>query len=136
LLTDRANLRGDPHMSELQTEAPATITLPPQATTAHPRPVVLIADANPASRLRRARQLEARGFEVAFARTSFEAIVKASCHLPDYIVVDESLGEEDIVSVTTMLLATCPATSHIPVVRLGPGRRLPTRMHSSLVRHR
>ncbi len=122
-------------MSELQTETAVTITLSPDETPAHSSPLVLIADANPASRLRRGRQLETRGFYLAFARTGFEAIVKASCLLPDFIVVDESLGEDEV-SCTTELLATCPSTAHIPVVRLGPGRRLPTRMLSSVVRHR
>ena len=98
-------------------------------------PRVLVADANAASRVRRARQLEGRGFTVAFARTGFEAIVKASCHLPDFIVVDESLGDDEVEN-TMHLLTACPATAHIPVVRLGPGRRLPTRMLSSVVRHR
>jgi CheY-like chemotaxis protein len=87
-------------------------------------PLVLIADANRASRARRARQLEARGYRVCVARTPFETIVKASCHLPDMILVDGSLGEGDIES-TTALLSTCPATAHIPIVRLTPGRRLP-----------
>lgn len=121
-------------MSELQTETPVSITLPPRATAAS-SPLVLIADADPVSRLRRLRQLETRGFRVSLARTGFEAIVKASCHLPDVILVDESLGDDNVAG-TTELLATCPATSHIPVVRLGPGRRLPTRMLSTVVRHR
>ena len=87
-------------------------------------PLVLVADANRASRTRRARQLEGRGYRVCVARTPFEAIVKASCHLPDVILVDPSLGEGDIESTTT-LLSTCPATAHIPVLKLTPGRRLP-----------
>ena len=87
-------------------------------------PLVLVADANRASRARRARQLEGRGYRVCVARTPFEAIVKASCHLPDVILVDPSLGEGDIESTTT-LLSTCPATAHIPVLKLTPGRRLP-----------
>ena len=77
----------------------------------------------------------ARACRVAVARTGFEAIVKASCQLPSFILMDESLGDDDV-SDTTTLLATCPATAHIPVVRLGPGRRLPVRMLSSVVRHR
>lgn len=89
-----------------------------------PLPLVLVADANRASRTRRARQLEERGYRVYVARTLFETIVKASCHLPDVILVDRSLGEGDIESTTT-LLSTCPATAHIPIVRLAPGRRLP-----------
>ena len=89
-------------------------------------PLVLIADADAESRERRAAQLEHRGFRVALSRTPFETIVKASCHLPDLILLDTSLGEEGT-SETTELLSTCPATAHIPIVRLR-GRRLPSRV--------
>ena len=89
-------------------------------------PLVLVADADPESRSRRMRQLQARGFRVAVARTSFEAIVKASCHMPDLIVVDASLA--DGADETSDLLSTCPATAHIPIVRLRGGRRLPSRL--------
>ncbi len=116
-------------MSELQTE-----TLVDRVSDADASPVavplVLVADANRVSRSRRARQLEARGYRVCVARTPFEAIVKASCHLPDVILVDASLGEGDIES-TTALLSTCPATAHIPVLRLAPGRRLPVVLQRS-----
>lgn len=116
-------------MSEVHTE-----TLVERASHAEASsiavPLVLIADANRASRARRARQLEARGYRVCVARTPFETIVKASCHLPDMILVDRSLGEGDIENTTT-LLSTCPATAHIPVVRLTPGRRLPILMQRS-----
>jgi CheY-like chemotaxis protein len=113
-------------MSEVHTQ-----TLGERVNRAEPSPVavplVLVADANRVSRTRRARQLEARGYRVFVARTPFEAIVKASCHLPDFILVDASLGEGDIED-TTALLSTCPATAHIPVVRLAPRRRLPVLM--------
>ena len=89
-------------------------------------PLVLIADANGRSRVRRAHQLEDRGFRVAVARTGFETIVKASCHLPDIILVG-SLGDQ-AVEETTELLSTCPATAHIPIVRLEYGGRLPRRL--------
>jgi PleD family two-component response regulator len=135
LLTDAANVDLGGDMSELQTDSSVTLTLSPLESSELAVPLVLIADANPVSRMRRSRQLETRGFRVAVARTSFEAIVKASCHLPSFILMDESLGDEDVTDTTT-LLATCPATSHIPIVRLGPGRRLPVRMLSSVVRHR
>jgi PleD family two-component response regulator len=135
LLTDAANVALSGDMSELQTDSSVTLTLSPLESSELAVPLVLIADANPVSRMRRSRQLETRGFRVAVARTSFEAIVKASCHLPSFILMDESLGDEDVTDTTT-LLATCPATSHIPIVRLGPGRRLPVRMLSSVVRHR
>ena len=87
-------------------------------------PLVLVADANRASRAGGAKQPGGRGYRVCVARTPFEAIVKASCHLPDVILVDPSLGEGDIENTTT-LLSTCPATAHIPVVRLTSNRRLP-----------
>jgi CheY-like chemotaxis protein len=110
-------------MSELQTvQAETTATAPSIAL-----PLVLIADADPVSRNRRALQLTRRGFRVAVARTPFEAIVKASCNLPDLILVDASLGVAGAQE-TSDLLSTCPATAHIPIVRLTPGRRLPTRL--------
>ena len=65
------------------------------------------------------------------ARTSFEAIVKASCHMPDLIVVDASLA--DGADEASDLLSTCPATAHIPIVRLRGGRRLPSRLDTRRV---
>ena len=113
-------------MSELQTIS--TENLPrPSAAAAIALPLVLIADADPASRARRMRQLEDRGFRVAVARTTFETIVKASCHVPDLILVAASLGDNEARE-TTELLSTCPATAHIPIVHLARGRRLPTRI--------
>lgn len=113
-------------MQETQTLTSENTSLPlPAASLA--LPLVLIADADPASRLRRTRLLEKRGFRVSVARTSFEAIVKASCHLPDCIVMDASLGDAGAQD-TTDLLATCPATAHIPIVRVLPGGRLPNRL--------
>ena len=60
------------------------------------------------------------------ARTGFEAIVKATCRVPDLILLDESLTVIDSAD-TGRLLTTCPTTAHIPVVRLLPGRRVPER---------
>lgn len=115
-------------MSELQTVAaeilPTRSTAPSIAL-----PLALVADANPVSRQRRTRQLERRGFRVAIARTGFEAIVKASCRLPDVILIAASLGESDAEE-TTKLLSTCPATAHIPIVRLARGRRIPSRLET------
>ena len=135
MLPDAANMSHSGQLSELQTDAPVSLTLSPDEVRDVAVPLVLIADASPASRTRRSQQLETRGFRVSVARTGFEAIVKACCNLPDFILMDESLGEDDVAETMT-LLATCPATSHIPIARLGPGRRLPVRMLSSVVRHR
>jgi CheY-like chemotaxis protein len=114
-------------MSELQTTAPELATTLSSAATPLALPLVLVADADGDSRVRRARQLQSRGFRVAIARTAFETIVKASCHVPDLILVDASLGDTDVQE-TMHLLAMCPATAHIPVVRLTPGRRVPARL--------
>ncbi len=116
-------------MSELQTVT-AEATASPSTAASIALPLVLIADADARSRLRRAQQLEDRGFRVAVARTAFEAIVKASCHLPDLILVDASLGDAGAQE-TAELLSTCPATAHIPIVRLTPGRRLPSRVFAA-----
>jgi CheY-like chemotaxis protein len=117
-------------MSELQTLSVETTAVPTTAVSIA-LPLVLIADADPQSRLRRSRQLTGRGFRVTVARTPFEAIVKASCNLPDLILVDASLGEVDAEE-TSDLLSRCPATAHIPIVRLTPGRRLPARVFSTV----
>jgi CheY-like chemotaxis protein len=118
-------------MSELRTVA-AELTSTPDATRAPTAPpLVLIADANARSRGRRAHQLAERGFRVAVARTPFEAIVKASCHLPDLILVDASLGDAAGAEDPSELLATCEATKHIPIVRLTPGRRLPNHVFAA-----
>jgi CheY-like chemotaxis protein len=116
-------------MSELQTAVAENLPMG-SATTAVALPLALIADANPASRVRRTRQLEGRGFRVAVARTGFEAIVKASCHVPEVILIDESLGAADAQE-TTNLLSSCPATAHIPILRMARGRRLPTHLYAA-----
>ena len=110
-------------MSELQT---ATVDST-SAAAAIALPLVLLADADAASRARRADQLQERGLRVAVARTPFEAIVKASCLLPDVILMGSSLGR-DAAAETAELLTTCPSTSHIPIVRLAAGRRVPARV--------
>ena len=94
-------------------------------------PVVLIADLDPASCARRADQLRVGGFHVALARTPFEVIVKASCQVPDLILIDSSFGVE-ATEETTELLTTCPATAHIPIVCVTAGRRLPKRVFAGV----
>lgn len=116
-------------MSELQTVTAET-TGTPSTAAAIAMPLVLIADADAQSRGRRAQQLTNRGYRVAVARTPFEAIVKASCNLPDLILVDASLGDAGARE-TAELLSTCPATAHIRIVRLVPGRRLPRRLFAA-----
>jgi len=67
------------------------------------------------------------------ARTGFQAIVKASCHVPDLILIDDSLPDIEAAE-TRRLLTTCPVTAHIPVVRLPRGRRLSRRVLDDLRR--
>jgi CheY-like chemotaxis protein len=88
---------------------------------------VLVADGDDVSRELRQAQLRTAGCRVSLARTGFEAIVKASCHTPDVILLDESLSDIGAAD-TNRLIATCPVTSHIPVLRLHPGQRLPRRV--------
>ena len=96
-------------------------------------PLVLIADGNAVSRELREAQLRAAGVRVSVARTGFEAIVKASCQVPDVILLDDSLRDIEAAE-TGRLLTTCPVTAHIPVLRLLRGRRLPRRILARLSR--
>jgi PleD family two-component response regulator len=88
---------------------------------------VLVADGDETSRRLRELQLRTAGFRVSLAPTAFAAIVKASCHMPDVILLDECLGDMGT-SETLRLITTCPVTAHIPVLRLAPGRPLPRRV--------
>lgn len=94
---------------------------------------VLVADGDPESRERRESQLRAAGYEVSVARTGFEAIVKATCQVPDLILLDERLPDLDV-SETSRLITTCPVTSHIPIISLAAGRRVPQQVFALLRR--
>ncbi len=96
-------------------------------------PHVLVADADPASRLAREQHLRTAGARVLMARTGFEAIVKASCQMPDLIVLDESLGELEVAE-TARLLTICPVTAQTPVLCLRRHRRVPQRILADLRR--
>jgi CheY-like chemotaxis protein len=98
--------------------------------TAH----VLLADGDPASRERREAQLRAAGCEVSVARTGFEAIVKASCHVPDLILLDETTLPDLDAAETGRMITTCPVTAHIPVLRLQHEARLPQQVFTQLRR--
>jgi CheY-like chemotaxis protein len=105
---------------------PAAVLDQPTATSVEALHV-LIADANARTRAARVEQLVAAGLRVSLARTSFEAIVKATCYVPDLILLDGSLAEIDAAE-TGQMLTVCPVTSHIPVYRLTPGRKVPQRI--------
>lgn len=62
--------------------------------------------------------LSQAGLRVTTARTGFEALVKATCYLPELVVIQEGLAAEEGVdgSVAQQLLQVCPATAHIPVI--------------------
>lgn len=92
---------------------------------------VLLADSNAESRDRRESQLRAAGFRVSVACTGFEAIVKASCHVPDLILIDDSMTDINAAE-TGRLITTCPVTAHIPVIRLSAGRRVPQRVFTRM----
>jgi CheY-like chemotaxis protein len=88
---------------------------------------VLIVDGNTSSREDRLAELRATGLRVSSAKTGFEAIVKASCQVPDVILIDESLPDMEA-SEAGRLITTCPVTAHIPVIALDAGRALPPRL--------
>lgn len=96
-------------------------------------PLVLMADGDAVSRDVREAQLRTAGLRVAVARTGFEAIVKATYHTPDLILLSNSLTGIDAAE-TLRMLAVCPTTAHIPVVRLLRGKRLSQRILSRLRR--
>jgi CheY-like chemotaxis protein len=110
-------------VSESPTREAVAATDPTRSSAPH----VLIAACDDGAREERERQLTASGLRVRLARTGFEAIVKAAFYLPSLILLDASLGSEEVEE-TSRLLATCPSTAHIPIVRLTPRRRVPRRM--------
>lgn len=119
-------------MSDSRTMARAAVgTRTPRS--AAPARHVLIADSDGDSRAVREAELRDAGFDVLVARTGFEAIVKASCHVPDVILLDAALGDLDA-GETTRMLTTCPVTAHIPVIQLTPGRGMRQRTISRLRR--
>ncbi len=121
-------------MSQSPTYRHPAVCPPTAATLATPSaPHVLIAAGDDRTRNAREHQLRTAGFRVSVARTGFEAIVKASCQVPDLILLDDSLSDIEAAE-TGRLLTTCPVTSHIPVVRLLHGRGLPQRLLSRLRR--
>ena len=121
-------------MSQMPTSARADVGLMTHrfTHTGH-TPHVLIADADPASRQEREEHLRAAGVRVLTARTGFEAIVKASCQMPDLIVLDESLGELEVAE-TARLLTICPVTAKTPVLCLRARRKVPSRVLAGLRR--
>jgi len=126
------NMRKGAVMSQSTTTGVTTVRLetpPLEQATAH----VLLADGNPASRERRQSQLRAAGCAVSVARTGFEAIVKASCQIPDLILIDETLPDLDAAE-TGRLIMTCPVTAHIPIVPLEHELRLPQQVFAHLRR--
>jgi CheY-like chemotaxis protein len=117
------------------TRAPTSIGIGVVSPTASARAAahILIADTDARTLAVRELQLREAGFRVTLARTAFEAIVKASCRLPDLILLDRSLGDMGA-EATGALLTTCPATAHIPILRLSPGRRVPQRVLAAALR--
>ena len=93
---------------------------PPTHTCSWPRATIGV-------RSERERQLLSLGLRVRLARTGFETIVKACCHLPRMILLDASLGSDEVEE-TSRLLSTCPSTAHIPIVKLTPRRGVPRRI--------
>ena len=121
-------------MSQMPTAARASVaTSTSRVSGGTHTPHVLVADADASSRQEREQHLRAAGARVLTARTGFEAIVKASCQLPDLIVLDESLGDVEVAE-TARLLTICPVTAQTPVLCLRSHRRVPLRVLAGLRR--
>ena len=121
-------------MSQMPTSTRAAVGfVTPRFPSAGHTPHVLVADADASSRQEREQHLRAAGARVLTARTGFEAIVKASCQMPDLIVLDESLGEMEVAE-TARLLTICPVTAQTPVLCLRARRRVPLRVLAGLRR--
>ncbi len=62
--------------------------------------------------------LSQAGLRVTTARTGFEALVKATCYIPELVVIQEGLAAAEGVdgTVAEQLMRVCPATAHIPVI--------------------
>ena len=121
-------------MSQMPTIARAAVGLStPRLPSGGHTPYVLVADADPNSRLEREQHLRGAGARVLTARTGFEAIVKASCQMPDLIVLDESLGDVEVAE-TARLLTICPVTAQTPVLCLRTRRRVPLKVLAGLRR--
>jgi CheY-like chemotaxis protein len=121
-------------MSQMPTSARAAVgSMTPRSSSPGHTPHVLVADANPASRQEREQHLKGAGARVVTARTGFEAIVKASCQMPDLIVLDESLGEVEVAE-TARLLTICPVTAQTPLLCLRARRKVPLRVLAGLRR--
>jgi CheY-like chemotaxis protein len=121
-------------MSQMPTGARAAVgAVTPRTPGPGHTPHVLVADANPVSRQEREQYLKGAGARVVMARTGFEAIVKASCQMPDLIVLDESLGEVEVAE-TARLLTHCPVTAQTPVLCLRARRKVPLRVLAGLRR--
>jgi CheY-like chemotaxis protein len=119
-------------MSYSATQSHAVVEGPTDGTisaTGH----VLLAGGDAHSCARRQSQLSAAGFRVSIARTGFEAIVKACCHIPDLILIDNSINDIEPAE-TGRLITTCPVTAHIPIVRVAAGRQVPPRVFAWLRR--
>ena len=113
----------------------ATCVQPPLSTASSPVERmsglhVLVADPGQTSSARE-QQLLAAGHRVSVARTAFEALVKATFHVPDMILIDPKLPDLGAME-TIGFLNTCPATAHIPVARLTSGRTVPQRVLATL----
>lgn len=117
----------------MPTTRPSIVRLSTEAMRGLESGHVLVADGNADSRESREAELRAAGFRVSVARTGFEAIVKATCQVPDLVLLDDTLPDLDA-SETGRLITTCPVTSHIPVLHVSAARKLRRQVFSGVRR--
>lgn len=118
-------------MPQMMTSSPQIVNRTAPSAGEYSAAHVLIVDGNTHSREDRSAELRANGLKVSSARTGFEAIVKASCQVPDIILIDESLPDMQA-SEAGQLITRCPVTAHIPVIPLETNGALPPRLMAIL----
>jgi CheY-like chemotaxis protein len=96
------------------------------AESPHTIPLVLLVANESAELDACALLLHQAGLRVTTARTGFEALVKATCSIPELVVIQEGLAAAEGVdgTVAEQLLRVCPATAHIPVISCSALRSL------------
>src|SRR6202022_4672983 len=87
-------------------------------------PQILIADDDPCVLRAVADRCTRMGFDVETATSGLQALIKASQHQPDVLVIDVHMPEVDGLSVLAYLLDIAKKSLHVMVVTGHPGQEL------------
>jgi CheY-like chemotaxis protein len=87
-------------------------------------PRILIADDDPCVVRAVADRCTQLGFDIETATNGLQALIKASQHRPDILVIDVHLPEVDGLSVLSYLADAAKKSSHVVVMTGSPGREI------------